>query len=251
MSFLIGADPEFFLEMEGKFISAINKVGGSKDHPEPIGNGCAVQEDNVAVEFCIPPSDNAKAFYNSIMYSLSQIKERIPEFTFSKVASAEFDDNELAHPRAMEFGCEPDFNAWTGRKNPRPHAPNHKLRSAGGHVHVGDVTDLNKRQLIQAMDLFHGVPSVKLDPDTVRRKLYGKAGAFRPKTYGVEYRTLSNFWIWDKGLVDWVYHQTSRAVDFVRSGNVLSKEDGTLIQDAINKGNLEAYHYLQHRYGAF
>ena len=248
MSFLIGADPEFFLEMEGKFVSAINRVGGTKWEPKPIGNGCAVQEDNVAVEFCIPPSDNARKFYESIMYSLSTIKGTVSEFNFSTAASAVFDAEQLDHPMAKEFGCEPDFNAWSGRKNPRPKCANRNLRSAGGHVHIGGVEDVDKKQLIRAMDLFLGVPSIKLDPDTQRRKLYGKAGAYRPKPYGAEYRTLSNFWIWDKGLIDWVYHQTSRAVDFIRSGNTLNNKDGLIIQDCINNGNNESYNLLMSKY---
>ena len=129
-----------------------------------------------------------------------------------------------------------NYNAWTKKVNPRPCATNHKLRSAGGHVHVG-IKGINRYQLIRAMDLFLGVPSLFMDKDTRRRELYGKAGAFRPKPYGAEYRTLSNFWIWDKRLIEWVYHQTSRAIDFVKSGKKLTAEDGKLIQRCINTGD--------------
>ena len=43
--------------------------------------------------------------------------------------------------------------------------------------------------------------------------MYGKAGAFRPKTYGVEYRTLSNAWLFSKKLQSFVYRGVQRAVD--------------------------------------
>ena len=253
MSFLIGADPELFLVHNQKFISSIGLIGGSKEMPLPIGEGCSIQEDNVAVEFNIPPCQNAEAFQKSIEYTLKHLEDKIKDFElkFSPVASAVFDSDQLDNPMAQQFGCEPDFNAWSGRRNPRPKADNKSLRSAGGHVHVG-APELNKRDLIKAMDLFLGVPSIKLDPDTKRRELYGKAGCYRPKSYGVEYRTLSNFWIWDKKLIDWVYHQTSKAVQFVKDGHKLSDEDGDLIQSCINTNNLDLYQQLTEKYqGAF
>jgi hypothetical protein len=235
-----------------KFISSIGLIGGSKDQPLPIGEGCSIQEDNVAVEFNIPPCESAEAFHKSINYTLKELAKRAKKFDlkFTPVASAVFDQDQLDNPMAQQFGCEPDFNAWTNKRNPRPQAKDANLRSAGGHVHVG--YKANKVQLIRAMDLFLGVPSTKLDTDTRRRELYGKAGCFRPKSYGAEYRTLSNFWIWDKGLIDWVYHQTSKAVKFVSEGNTLDDETGVIIQDCINNGNTNAYNHLTERYaGAF
>ncbi len=41
------------------------------------------------------------------------------------------------------------------------------------------------------------MPAIILDKDKVRTRNYGKPGNFRPKPYGMEYRTLSNFWIND------------------------------------------------------
>jgi hypothetical protein len=45
------------------------------------------------------------------------------------------------------------------------------------------------------LDLRLAVPSLIWDKDKKRRLLYGKAGCFRPKPYGMEYRTLSNAWL--------------------------------------------------------
>jgi hypothetical protein len=62
------------------------------------------------------------------------------------------------------------------------------------------------------LDLFLGVPSVLMDDGEERKQMYGKAGAYRPKKYGAEYRTLSNFWIFDKKLIGWVWDQSERAL---------------------------------------
>ncbi len=249
--FTIGCDPELFLHHQGKSISAIGIVGGSKQYPRPIGNGCAVQEDNVAVEFCIPPAESCDQFIASINYALEAIiKEIPPGLELKHTASEVFDEDQLQHPMALEFGCDPDFNAWTKQENPRPKAANKSLRSAGGHVHVG-VQGVDTVQLIRSMDLFLGVPSTQLDPDTQRRSLYGKAGAYRPKPYGAEYRTLSNFWVWDNKLIEWVYHQTARAIEFAKT-HALSERDGVMIQQCINNNDKKAYDFLVHKYqGAF
>jgi len=48
---------------------------------------------------------------------------------------------------------------------------------------------------VKQLDWYLGGWSTQVDPDTVRRNLYGKSGAMRFKPYGVEYRVLSNFWL--------------------------------------------------------
>ena len=247
--FTIGCDPEFFLKQGNKFISAIGHIGGSKDHPRPFGeNGFAVLEDNVAVEFNIPPAHNHKEFINHIQTVMNKLQQELPNYEFANESAVVFDTDQLQHPAALEFGCDPDYNAWTLTENERPQAPNQNLRSAGGHIHVG--TDLDPIQVIRSMGLHLGVPSIKLDSGTLRRQLYGKAGAFRMKDYGVEYRTLSNFWIFSPKLMEWVYNQTEKALNFVKAGNEITETHGKLIQDCINNSDMVAYDTLSRTYGS-
>ncbi len=51
------------------------------------------------------------------------------------------------------------------------------------------------------MDAVLGIPAILLDDGLLRKQLYGKAGAFRPKEYGVEYRSLSNFWVFSPEII--------------------------------------------------
>jgi len=253
MSFVrIGSDPETFLQdSTGKFISSVGLIGGTKDEPMPIGEGCAVQEDNVSVEFNTPPTNDVREFVKAINYNLDYIKKRADEMGLVVVhnPSAHFDDDQLQTREAQTFGCEPDFNAWTKSKNPKPKAADENLRSAGGHIHVGSsIAVADPVSVIRAMDLFLGVPSVALDNGTLRRKLYGSAGSFRQKKYGAEYRTLSNFWIFNDSLIEWAYTGTQRALEFVEKGYTIPEEDGFLIQRCINASRMDDYEHLNHIY---
>ena len=241
--FTIGADPELFMRNNHKLVSVIDKLGGSKECPLPLDvPGCAIQEDNVAAEFNIPPCTDVVAFKKHINYVLADLTQRAQAMGLqlaANVASHSFDQEELNHWKAGVFGCEPDYNAWTFKVNPPPRCNDLSLRSAGGHVHIG--SKLNPYKLGRACDLFLGVPSTRMDSDTRRRKLYGRAGAIRVKPYGVEYRTLSNFWIWSEEHMDWVYEQTSKAVEFVNYGNEIPTIIGIAIRKAINDADPKAY----------
>ncbi len=242
IKFTIGADPELFLsDAQGNFVSSIGLIGGSKDNPRPIGQGCAVQEDNVAVEFNIPPCDSLESFVKGLNYNLTYLDNFAKEkgLTLAIVPSADFPKEQLANPAARVFGCDPDYNAWTRGMNPRPKCDNKNLRSAGGHIHVGfDKNKLDFEQVVRAMDIFVGCEMLTFDKDTSRRKLYGKAGAFRPKDYGVEYRTASNAWIRTDELKAWAYKQTQKALEFVASGKVIPEEGiGEVIQRCINESD--------------
>lgn len=252
-----GADPELFLiNPQGHFVSAIDKIGGTKDEPKPVenyGHGFAVQEDNVAVEFNIPPASSKEEFKDSIMKMLAYLSEEVAKMnlTLAAVPSAIFPEEELDDERAFMFGCDPDYNVYTMRQNPRPVLDNFMLRSCGGHLHLSwdNSSSMEERiKMVIAHDLFVGAPSIMLDMDDRRRKLYGKAGAFRHKPYGVEYRTCSNFWLSSPQYVDWIFEQSEKAVNFLNSGGNIDVSHFPLIESAINDQNYSALSLLKSNY---
>lgn len=250
----LGADPECFLfdPKNNKFISSVGLIGGTKDNFRPIddiGNG--VLEDNVAVEFNTPPCHTKEEFTKNIKFNIEWIQNRAKElgYEISFKPSARFDEDQLQSEGAQEFGCLPDFNAWTnGRQNPRPSAADGNLRSCGGHVHIALSNGEDILEVIKAMDLFVGCLMLEFDEDKGRRELYGKAGAFRKKSYGVEYRTASNAWIESDERIQWVWDQTDKALDFVARGNSFTFEQGQMIQECINNSNMELLHHLKQEF---
>ena len=250
--FLIGCDPEIFLLNEqDQFKSIIGLLGADKWHPKKLTDkGHAVLEDNVAVEFNIPPCGSFEDFLREVRFTMAEVNKLLPHLHFSEASAVSFPAEELSCDAAWVFGCDPDFNAWLMEENPKPCAEDKNLRSAGGHVHVGSEIAIAKPvEVIRAMDLYLGVGSVNRDYGVLRRNLYGKAGAFRFKDYGVEYRVLSNFWIFNDDHVKWVYDGTQKALELVDSGKEIPEEHAKLIQDCINNSDMNAYQQLHQHYG--
>ena len=250
VNFKIGCDPEFFLKYNGAYKSAVGIIGGSKKHPLKIDDlGSAIQEDNVTVEFNTAPAKSSDEFRAAINKVLDHLRSKLTGYEFSQESAVSFPSEELQTPQAQEFGCEPDYDAWRQCQNDKPKADDVNLRSCGGHIHVGSIiAKRNPLAVIRAMDLFLGVPSTVLDKGVLRRNLYGKAGCFRFKSYGVEYRTLSNFWIFSGDTIDWAYQGTQRALEFVKQGRSIKPEHEFLIQRCINTGNLDDYNLLKEAY---
>jgi hypothetical protein len=142
---------------------------------------------------------------------------------------------------ARELGCEPDFNAYTHDKNPRPNGMQ-PFRTGSGHVHVGWGKDLNYDEqhiaaceaLSMELDYYLGLPSLSWDKDNRRRELYGKAGTFRPKSYGVEYRVLSNAWLAEDRTMEFVFNQTKKAFVNWQKGFSLYKKYGQFAREVVD-----------------
>lgn len=251
--FQFGCDPEAFItDPEKNVVSAYGIIPGTKAEPHKVENG-AVQVDGLAAEFNIDPVNSFEGWNGNIVSVVRQLKAMLPKgYGLLVVPSVRFSQSVMdAQPdEAKVLGCDPDYNAWTGEVNPTPDVSNEPLlRTAAGHVHVGwtegmPVTDElhgnHCRDLVKQFDWFLGAPSIRKDPDVTRRQLYGKAGSFRPKSYGMEYRVLSNWWIKNKESRLWVWNRMQGAVNFMAKreySKVFGSYNETLV-DAINTGSV-------------
>lgn len=222
-----GSDPEFAFinKITGKAVSACNKLGGSKKQPIDIGEGCGKQEDGVMGEGTIPPVKTREEFIQKIMYCKNTfdaiMKQQDPNIECVSISSAFYDESELQDPKVLEFGCDPSFSHWLKNVSPRPTAAEvGNLRSAGFHIHVGTETELTIEEIekfMLCMDITCGLPSVLIDQDMNRKKLYGNPGDFRFKQLInltiVEYRTLGGNCHDGEELIGYFFDQTNAAIE--------------------------------------
>lgn len=242
-SITVGTDAEIPLMLvTGEFFPATGIFGGTKVEPKPLGRlgaGFAVQEDNVNVEFNVPPARTSREFVSNVSKAIRQLQRITPPTMMLAfgTASAEYRPEWLKNQACQEFGCTPDLNVYTGERNPKPEAENKNLRTASGHIHVGwdNPTHEDREKLVKMLDLHCGFASVNID-DKARRQLYGKAGAYRVKDYGIEYRVLGNWWV--QSHAETVWNMVMAAVQAVNQGTKLSEKEEAEIVKCINEGYL-------------
>lgn len=227
--FLVGCDPELFLKdpRTNSYVSAHDVIPGSKIEPFKVTSG-AIQVDGAAAEFNTDPASSAKQFVTNISQVMTELKARTGDFELVLDPTVTFEPSYFnSLPDVVkELGCNPDFNAYTKNVNPAPDGASITMRTASGHVHVGWCDNVNPMdpmhfddcvEVIKQLDFFLGLPSLAWDPDGKRRGLYGKAGAFRPKPYGVEYRTMSNVWLRSNHVQSWIFDAVQHSLSRLQS----------------------------------
>jgi len=241
--FSIGSDPEVFLKkvIDGipEYFPAVAVITGDKYDPTPVGDkGRNILVDNVMLEFNSIPTLNMKDFVNEHVTFLDYLRGEMSkkQCTISTKAFVEFHPRFLNNKSAKTFGCEPDFNAYTLSENPVPKAEVN-YRTAAGHIHIGYDNPSKKKsvELIKLLDLILGVESVLLDQDRHRRVMYGKAGAYRKKPFGFEYRVLSNYWIFNEDYLRKVYKGVQRAFKLFNAGFEMDRNMEHKVINTINK----------------
>ena len=198
---LVGADVEAFLynTRYDRAEACVGILPGTKEKPSPLKGlrkGFAVQEDNVMPEFNIPPAGDGKKFATNIANAKKGVRMLLPEHRDLVFKPAMlFADKQLTSPQAKLIGCDPDFDAYQGGAMRRGAPPLTKWRNAGGHIHLGG--DFQCPDFVAALfaDLVVGLAGGTVGVRRSKRDLwYGRPGVYRPKPYGIEYRSPSCMW---------------------------------------------------------
>jgi hypothetical protein len=227
----VGCDPETFLSVNGEFISAHGLFPGTKNEPFKVDKG-AVQVDGLALEFNIDPAKTAEEFDANIETVLKQMKEMVSkvdkDMKLNFVPVARFNKKyfEELPIDAKVLGCDPDFASINGQVIVKSvDITDMPLRTAAGHVHLGWTEGEDAMSGIHFEDArfvanyfyndFYKSPFCRKTPEEYERiKYYGYAGAFRPKSYGVELRQYSNVWVEHpetrKKMFDYVASETTK-----------------------------------------
>ena len=235
-----GCDPEVFLvNKNGDVIGCewvvpddglrANKYGASSDRP-PI-----VVRDGVQAELHIASTACRATFSNSLSRSIATLeywaRRDGASISLNQVVNVKKSELSKLSDGARIVGCAPSLSIY-GDPPPNVDGSAYPGRSAGGHIHLGYNTPKGADKLevaediVAMLDVFVGNTSVLLDRDkkaAERRELYGRAGEFRLKPYGLEYRTLSNFWLHSPHLVTLILGLCDTAVSLV-VGPAMMKE---------------------------
>jgi hypothetical protein len=221
-----GSDPELMLFRDGEPWSAIGVIQGNIENRIDL-NGHQFYYDNVLAECAIKPGNTKEEVVENFRECLQIFADMVDPLEIVAQASAIFSNSQLNHPDARRVGCAKDFCAYEMKQKEGPveEILQGNLRSCGGHIHLGaDVLTTDGPEPVLAvyvLDLFLGVPSLWLDNDPTsakRRSLYGHAGRYRVKPYGIEYRSLGNFWLQSPELVGLIYDLAMFSLEFVETG---------------------------------
>lgn len=231
MRLKVGCDPEMFLRdsKTGKFVSAEGIVPGDKNNPFKVNKG-TIQTDGFAAEIGITPASSASEFADNVQTVLEELGKYTKGYTIEFIDSVIFSEDvyNKQSETGRELGCMPDFNAYTKMANPVPQPNPKSFRTASGHIHIGwgedmDINDpghfADCLSVVKQLDWSVGAATAGWNPMSRRRELYGKAGAFRVKNYGCEYRTPDNTWLQKRELMEYVFNNTVLGITELYKGN--------------------------------
>lgn len=233
-----GVDPEMFLETSrGQLIEAF-KVLPDKSHALSFQGDSMTWAakgywDGFQMELAVQPHYCHARLVDYIRAglegTLAHVRKTVPGARYALKTVVEVPKQTLLTENMdyIQLGCKPSENVYgiCGLQVDEPR--DLKWRFAGGHYHFdpknwkGLLTPEVRRRMIQAADVVVGIPSVAMFQNwdnPIRRMYYGLAGEHRLPKYGVEYRVLSNAWMFHPA----VAHFT---IELIRAGLKLGFRD--------------------------
>ena len=260
----MGCDPEFF------FRNKDGIIGAEKILPAAglvAGEGSKFIIDGVQAELNPRPSTCRALLANEISRCFRSLDAELKKkgnvgitadfnraIEISKESLMELDE------KARMFGCAPSKSIYRTKSSvniAKVDPMEYRVRAAGGHIHIGKsnntrltaVIDKDHKRVVQMLDLLCGNTAVLVDRDPAnieRRKVYGRAGEFRLPAHGLEYRTLSNFWLTSYQLMSFAFGMARFAVEVMADTNAdeffdafTSKVKKRNVHNAINNNDFE------------
>lgn len=224
---IFGTDPEIFLTANGKVVGSErvippegvvhHKVPGNYQQGGPSG---AVR-DGIQVELVVPPTHCRAWLASEICVAFQRLAKKLEgtpfQVSFAQVVDVDKSELEALSKDSRTLGCQPSQNWYEPDAKIGVDPETYTKRSAGGHIHLGLPPHIiaERTKLPPLLDILVGNTSVLIDRDpgaAERRQVYGRAGEFRTPRHGLEYRTLSNFWLRSKELVSLVFGLSRLAV---------------------------------------
>lgn len=226
----LGCDPEFFFQDEKGQVVGAERILPTPSPKVEAGLKLFVL-DGVQVEMH-PKAATCRAHVaNHVAVGFRSLKKHLATLEgvsacFSTTVKLKKKELASLSPAARTFGCVPSLSAYPLKLTGKApvDAATYLKRSAGGHVHIGlkdsnCIKDASKwPELVPVLDILLGNTCVMLDRDpgaVERRKHYGRAGEFRLPPHGLEYRTLSNFWLRSYPLMSMVFGITRMGINVV------------------------------------
>lgn len=268
----LGCDPEFFFKLNNRVIGSEKVIGDAlsmdieaqrdwTDTHLETESRCIC--DGVQAELNPRPNTCRANLANEIAAQFRVIKAKLDEngqgvsVDFSQSVKISKTELSKLDEKNQKFGCDPSYNAYgdNSAKLAAVDPLTDRNRSAGGHIHIGLTdrvsSDLKERvlskphELVNLLDIICGNTCVLVDRDPGnirRRKLYGYAGEYRLPAHGIEYRTLSNFWLRSYHLMSLAFGLARYSLEVYAMGDdyyreFVSRVDMDDVQKAINKNN--------------
>lgn len=242
----LGSDPEMFVEnSKGDLIPAFHFLG-SKDIPNKTWNSTYGNQtmywDGYQAEFTTSPQSCLGHHVDSVHAGLKGLliaaRKHDPTARLSVKTTFDVPQDNLNNDKDehVNFGCMPSLNAY-GLEGLKVNGREVDYRSAGGHIHIGynKGTEEETKRIVRAMDSILGVACVGLFAnydEPRRRRMYGLPGEYRLPAHGIEYRVLSNAWLFHPLIMNLVF-------DIARKSFVIGRNNLLLYWQAEEKETID------------